>query len=448
MSAASRQQLARGAAFVAVAIAAIAIIVVLTTGGSSYVINARFQDAGQLVGGDLVTVAGHTVGSVGNITLTANGLANVELDISDSSVTPIRSTTIATIGQVSLTGVANRFVGLTLGATGRELKSGDTLPSTQTRGIVDLDVLLDSLTKPVRSQLQQLFKTGAYVFSSPTPQLANKAFDYLNPALSQTAALGRQIVANQYALEQLLTTTSQISTALAARSGDISGAITNTATALNEVASQRAALSDSIARAPAVLAQSDAVLKDVDYALGILNPVLRDLQPTAPKLARFLTVLAPTTANLTPTISGIEKIVPGAQKALREFPSVEKKATPAVSSLAQALPPLTPVLAGLRPYIPDIVSGFFGGIGGQSGGTYDANGHYVGTSAELGSGSLSGLVSLLNTVLSALPGLNGTRFDITAACPGGAAEPAADGSNPWSTPDSGQTVCKPADNLP
>lgn len=288
MGGASRQQLARGTALVAIAIAVVAVIIVLTGGGSGYVINARFQDAGQLVGGDLVTVGGHTVGSVGSISLTDNGLANVELDISDSSVTPIRLSTIAHIGQVSLTGVANRFVGLTLGASGPELRSGAVLPSTQTRGIVDLDILLNSLTRPVRADLQQLFKTGAYVFSSPTPRLANKAFNYLNPALSQTAALGRAIVANQFALSQLLATTSQVSTALASRSSDLSGAVSNTASALDQVASRRAALSDSIARAPAVLSQGTGVLRDVDFALGVLNPVLRDLQPVAPRLASLL----------------------------------------------------------------------------------------------------------------------------------------------------------------
>ena len=446
MAATSRQTLARAAALIAMAIAVVAVIIVLTTGGSTYVINARFQDAGQLVGGDLVTVAGHQVGSVGSITLTGNGLANVELDI--SGLSSIQSTTTAQIGQVSLTGVANRFVGLTLGAGGHALSSGALLPSTQTHGIVDLDVLLDSLTPTVRADIQQLFKTGAYIFSSPTPQQANQAFTYLNPALSQTAQLGREVVADKFALDQLVATTARVSSALAARSGDLSGAIANTSTALGEVASQRVALEDALARAPGVLEQGTGVLRDTDYALGVLNPVLRDLQPVAPKLATLLRVLVPTTANLAPTLAGIERLVPGAKKALVAFPPVEKLATPAVKSLADALPGLTPILAGLRPYAPDVISGFFEGIGGNAGGTYDANGHYLRTGVELGAGSLSGLASLLNTVLSSLPTLNGARLEITAACPGGASEPAADGSNPWNTPDTGVTECNPADNLP
>ena len=110
-----RGQLTRLSALAALAIAAIAVLLVLVTSHSSYVINAEFYDAGQLVKGDLVTVGGHTVGSVGAVKLTGNELADIELDISDSSITPLRRGTIATIGQLSLTGVANRFVALTPG---------------------------------------------------------------------------------------------------------------------------------------------------------------------------------------------------------------------------------------------------------------------------------------------------------------------------------------------
>jgi hypothetical protein len=117
--------------------------------------------------------------------------------------------------------------------------------------------------------------------------------------------------------------------------------------------------------------------------------------------------------------------------------------------LAAALPPITPVLSGIRPYAPEVVSGFFGGVGGYSGGYYDANGHYVRISPLFGPGGSSGVLSVLNGVVSQLPSFNGTRFGVLAPCPGGTVEPSPNGGNPWNNPDllpGAGSVCNPADN--
>ncbi len=448
----TREQLTRLAALGALAIAVVAIVVVLFTGGSSYVVHADFLDAGQLVKGDLVTVAGHQVGSVGGITLTKDGLADVELDISDKSITPIHRDTLAQIGQLSLTGVANRFVGLSLSGGGPTIKSGGTLPLTQTRGIVDLDTFLDALTPKVRAGLRQLFRTGAYFVRQPTASQVNQSLPYLNPALSQTAQFGAEVVADRFALDRLVTSSAQVAQALAARNGDLGGAVTNTAATLREVARERAALADALTRAPGVLQQSTGVLNDVNFSLKLLNPVLVDLQPVAPRLARFLTALAPAAHNAIPTIAGVQALVPSARAALLALPPAERKATPAVNSLTSSLTKVTPILSGIRPYAPDVVAGFFGGVGGASGAAYDANGHYLKAMLSLqpnGGASLTGLLSLVGGVTGSIPPFSGGRVGLLSPCPGGGGPPAVDRSNPWTLPDvlpSVGRVCNPADD--
>jgi|SRR5579884_1564514 len=447
----TREQLARLTALGALAIAVIVILIILFTGGSTYTVNARFTDAGQLVSGDIVTVGGHTVGSVGSITLTQNGLANVQLNISDESLEPLSSNTTATIGQLSLTGVTNRFVSLSPGAGGHSIPNGGTLPATQTHGIVDLDVVLDALTPKVRNSLAKILATGAYFVRRPTVSQLNRLAVYLNPALSQLNGLGSEIVADKFALDRLVASSSQVASALAARNSDLAGAVTNTAQTLREIASERAALEDTLSRAPGVLTQSTGVLRDVDYTLGVLNPALTALQPVAPELATLLRKVVPFTGDMIPTVNGIRALIPSAKKALDAFVPVERKAVPSIASLVGALKQVTPILSGLRPYAADFVAGFFNGVGGSTGGEYDANGHFLHARAILqgGGATLSGILSTLAGSTHAAGTLNGGRFGLTQACPGGGAQPPPDGSAPWTNPDSDPSVaplCNPDDD--
>ena len=182
--------------------------------------------------------------------------------------------------------------------------------------------------------------------------------------------------------------------------------------------------------------------------------------PVAPLLGTLLTDLLPASQNAIPVLNGVLALVPSAKKALVGLPPVEKKATPAVKSLTGALNAVTPILAGLRPYTPDVVAGFFNGVGGAEGGSYDANGHYLKSELVIqptGTVNLAnlavadpGLVGLLNLTNLVGP-FNGARFQQLAPCPGGGGPPATDASNPWNSPDvlpntGPPAICNPANN--
>jgi phospholipid/cholesterol/gamma-HCH transport system substrate-binding protein len=429
--------LAIGALVLAIAVVA---IVLLQGAGSSYTVQARFADAGQLVKGDLVEVGGRPVGKVTAIRLSDNGMADVELHV-DDDVAPLHEGTIASIRTVGLAAITNRFVSLDPGPPNAPvIHSGAILPPTQTRGIVDLDQLLDTVDPSTRSHLRTIVRQAASAFANPAGQQTNAALRFLNPALGQTAALGGELVLDQRALERLVTASATATHALASRTDDLGASIDSTAAALRQVASRRAALSDTLARAPAVLRQGRLTLAHLDRALPAIDPLLRGLGPSVPPLAKLLREVIPVAANAKPAIAQIHALLPEAVTVLRKIPALDKAATPALASTTSALKGVLPIVAGLRAYGPDVTGGFFNGFGGASGAAYDANGHYLRISFE---GAPSSFPGLLSPVPGASFPTGGYRTGLVARCPGGAEEPAPDGSNPW-IPDA--SLCDPKDD--
>jgi phospholipid/cholesterol/gamma-HCH transport system substrate-binding protein len=420
-------------------------------GQSNYVVNAEFADAGQLVTGDLVTVAGHSVGSVGAITLTNNGLADVQLNITDLSITPLSPNTTVTIGELSLTGSANRFVSLAPGVGGQPIANGGTLPPTRTSGIVDLDAVLDTLNPHVLHSLTTILKTGAYFVHSPTGPDLNQFALYLNPALSQLNNLGAEIVSDKYALGRLVASASNLAGALAHNSNELAGSVSSTDAVLDQVSQERAALQSSLAKTPGVLDQGDAVLAHLDRTLKSVDPAAIALAPVAPKLAALLRLAVPFTAALVPTVAGLNSILPAAKTALASFDPIGRLADPALLDTARAIAGLTPVAAGSRPYIADLIAGFFAGVGGSTGDMYDANGHFeysrvVGSS---GDGFFDGLLGKLGIAIGQYSSPAG-KFGTNAPCPGGAIV-STDGSAPWINPvkvAGAGTLCDPAEDQP
>jgi phospholipid/cholesterol/gamma-HCH transport system substrate-binding protein len=407
-------------------LAALVIVIVTIAGGGSYTLNARFPDAGQLVRGGLVEVAGRNVGKIKKIELTNDGEAKIAMSISDKDLRPLHEGTRASIRAVGLSSVANRFIELSPGpGDAKEIKSGGTLDMSHTRGIVDLDQLLDSLDEPTRARLQGIISEGARTLAKPTDGQLNKALSYLNPALAQIGVLGGELTADQAALSRLVATASDTATALAKPSGALGSALASTSRTLDQLASHRGALGDSLQRASTVFGSARTTLRDLQQTLPAIDPLLVDLRPTAPKLSHLLTQLVPVTKNALPTFDGVLALLPKAKKALHPVPALAAQAAPALASGAKALKGLEPIVAGLRPYSPDLVAGLFAGLGGSTSGYYDANGHFARVSFAFGAGGLPGLIP-------APPSgqLGGFRTGLTARCPGSAAEPAADNSNP------------------
>ena len=415
------------------------IAVLLFGGGGGYVVHARFADAGQLVKGGVVQVAGRTIGTISDITLTDNNQADVELNISDEEFKPLHRGTVATIRAVGLSGVANRFVELAPGPTdNEEIEDDGVLDLVSTRPIVDLDEVLNALDPKTRGKLQGLIRDGATIWSGRTEE-TNRALAYANPFVAQSRLFLDELTHDKAALERLVTTSATMAAALVERRDDLQALLTDTGTALRAVADERGALAETLDRGAPVLRQARSTLRGVRATLTDVRPMLREARPAAKPLARVLRLLPSTSRRSIPVVRDLRLALPDLLATLRELPALDAAAQPALRSLVLAVRDLLPILPGLRPYAPDVFHGVIQGFGGAASAVYDANGHAIRISPIGGAGGYAGITS-------GLPA-DGERRGLTARCPGAATEPSHDGSSPW-IPDEAASTCDPKHTHP
>jgi phospholipid/cholesterol/gamma-HCH transport system substrate-binding protein len=428
----------------AVVIAVLAVVLIVLGGGSSYTVNAIFENASQIVAGDLVEVAGTPIGTVGNITLTANGEAKLQLDISSSAYRPLHLGTKATIREVSLSGVANRYVDLDLGQQSQPtIPDGGTIDETDTTSEVDLDELFDTLTPPTRLGLQQLIQGTARQFKGYGPA-ANAAWQYLNPAVAASTMLFAELNRDTSKFTSFITKTGSLVTDIAQRQSDLSALIKNLATTTEALAAQRTALGQSIADLPGFMRLANTTFVNLRTALGVLTPLVNASKPVAPKLQKLLVELRPLAQDAVPTVEDLANVIskPGPDNDLIDLTKLgvplaavtvddikadgaERRGAFPESTIA--LMDSTPELAFARPYAVDL-TGWFEGFSHPGG--YDANGAFSRVAPVVGVGSLdngvfTALSALLDPALRAIEALGtngsgggGLTLDYGDRCPG------------------------------
>jgi phospholipid/cholesterol/gamma-HCH transport system substrate-binding protein len=408
----------RTAAIAAVGVAIVAVVVILMQGGSSYQVQAIFQNASQIVSGDLVEVSGSSIGTVSGISLTPDGQAKLTLDITSSSYDPLHEGTLATVRETSLSGIANRYVDLRLPSAGAApIRSGGVIPTQDTTSEVDLDQLFNTLDAPTRKALQDVIQGSASEYQG-RGQMIQRAFDYLNPAIASTSVLFREINRDTSKFTNFIVKSSNLVSDIAQRRADLSGLVQHLATTTGALASQHSALGQSIQRLPGFMALADTTFVNLRSALDDVQPLVDVSRRTqvAPKLQKLLVQLKPLAEDSVPTVRDLSKIVkrPGSNNDLIDLVKLgvpleqatvlnvnaDGKVRPgAFPQSVTALMDSTPELATARPYAVDL-TGWFEGY--THPGTIDANG---GTSRIA---PIVGLSSVENGLMNAIPvGLSG-----------------------------------------
>jgi len=393
----------RIAAVAAIGVAILAVVLILFTGGSGYSVKAIFQNASQLVNGNLVEVAGNTIGTVGGITLTPNGQAQITLNISNPIFKPLHKGTIATVRVASLSGIANRYVQLQPGpATAPRIPNGGVIPPQDTNSAVDLDELFDTLNAPTRAALQRVIQGSAKQYAGHAQEAA-QAFEYLNPAIDSTSVLFHELNRNTPSFTNFIVKSAGLLRDIATRQADLSALISNLSQTTAALASQHTALGQSLQRLPGFMQLAETTFINLRTALNDLTPLVNASKPVAPKLQALLVQLRPLAENAVPTVRDLANIIsrPGPDNDLIDLTQLavplaavtvhnvyaDGKVRPgAFPESTIALNDSTPELAIDRPYAVDL-TGWFEGFshpGGQ-----DANGGYSRVAPVVGLTSIS-----------------------------------------------------------
>ena len=412
----ARRVAAIGAVLLAVAVVAL----LLFGGGSSYSVKLTTENASQLVKGDLVQVAGTSVGKVTDIKLTPNGQASIGITVS-SDYAPLRQGVRAVIRQASLSGIANRYVDLQPGS-GKPIPSGAVLPATTTGSSVELDQLFNTFDPKTRKAAQDVIE-GLADFTQGHTAEANQATRYFNPVLSASTRLFGELDRNDGMLERFVVRSAQLMTDVNAKREDLAGIIDHFGTVSTALAGQDTELADAIRRLPDFLRKSNTTFVNLRSALDDLDPLVNASKPVVRDLRPLLADLRPFARNARPTFRDLSRTIrrPGAGNDLVELlnaqPAVARATTQKVrangalrpstfTSLTRSLNGGAPEMAFFRPYANDL-TGWFDDF--SSSGVYDANGGFSRAGLALSAFTFS---PLLGTILPVpLP----LRKDVLAA---------------------------------
>ncbi len=441
---------ARVAVIIALAAAVIILAIVFFSGGSGHKYTLVFQNAGQLVPDNQVLIGGSPAGTVESIGLTDDNLAEVNVEVDQE----LHEGTTATIRATSLSGVANHYVSISPGPNNNDaLDDGAELGLASTTTPVDIDQFFNTFPPRVRKGLEDFIKGNAAIYSGQGKN-ANESYKYFGTALNRVGAFARELNADQRLLSRFVVSSARLTTAVAGRGEQLSSAISNANTAFESIASQTQAFDASLRRLPPVFRQSNTTFVNLRAALDDLEPLINTAKPATKDLAPFLAELRPVFQKLVPFTRNLRLTVsqPGKGNDLGDLlavlPKVQDLTSSAFPHSEQAISDFQPNLNFIRAYTPDLFNAF--SKLGQVAGYYDGNGHYVraataaqnlfrydSSSSELKPISKSEQFSPFGSI------------ETHRRCPGGATQPAPDGSNPWVGDGSvDSSECDPGDVPP
>jgi len=379
-------------AIVAVMIVLAGLAVFVVTGdddGGGYKVRAIFENAGFVIPGEDVKVAGVKIGRIDSLDVTDDFKAAVVLDITDPGYQDFRNDAECTVRPQSLIG--ERFVECELTQArpaGTEpppkldkIEDGPgkgqyLLPVENTSKSVDLDLLNNIMREPVRQRLSIILDDLGVGVAGRGEDLKT-VIRRADPALKEVDRVLKILASQNDTLQRLAVDSDTILGPLARERAHVSGAIENSSAVARATAERRVALAADIERLPTFLAELTPTMQRLGALTDQMTPVVSDLGAVAPDVNRMIEQLGPFSTAGIPALESL------GEAADRGTPAVIA-ARPVVSDLRQLAAQAKPVGANARKLLESLQNtggieramdyAFFqvGGING-----FDSFGHYL-----------------------------------------------------------------------
>jgi ABC-type transporter Mla subunit MlaD len=301
-------------------------------------VRAIFDNAGFVIPGEDVKIAGVKVGKISSLDVTKDFKAAVTLEITQPGYQDFRRDASCIVRPQSLIG--ERFVECTptqprpVGQKPppplRQIHDGPgkgdyLLPVSNTQQSVDIDLIGNVMREPQRERLSLILNELGTGLAGRGKDL-NDVIRRADPALQETDRVLKILAAQNQTLKQLAVNSDTILAPLAREKAHVAGAIKHSSQVAEATAEKRGALAADIQTLPAFLDQLRPTMVRLGQLADQSTPMLADLD-----------------ANASDINTLIERLGPFSQAAI-----------PAVNSLGKAAKTGTPAVIDARPVITDL----------------------------------------------------------------------------------------------
>lgn len=349
---------ARRLAVAMLVLAALAVAILLAIPASQPTFSVVVPAATNLVTGNRVTDASNNnIGGITGIDPVDGGRrARLTIEIKEDRYWPMKASSKLEIRYGGTVSFSNRYIRVTQGSEGPNLRDGGELAAENVDVPVEIDELVNEFTPDVRADITDTIRRTSFAIGAVS--------DDVDRLLPKTPPLARNLnsvfvdlLQDKQALRTLVQSTQRTVAAVDRADPDLRVLLDGAATTFDAIAAESDDLRVALDRFPGALRQTRTTL---DKA----SPVLRNAADLTDELEPGIAELRRTTQPLVRTLATLRDVTPMAERALAETHQEDLRqgadllrtagnfAHPRVASMASQL---SEELKCVRPYIPEIV---------------------------------------------------------------------------------------------